>query len=120
MASDIAGSGLEGPCLCLGESGGRRGGCRRSCLADLGLHVSAALAAFLPERAAVLEHDDACVPQLAGSKHGLEETDWQPPSPVAVGSIQLAHTFVVSEAAEATVTGGTSGPGVSSQAEQNQ
>ena len=66
MASDIAGPGLEGPCLCLGESGGWRGGCRRSCLVDLGLHVSAALAAFLPQRAAVLEHDDAGVAQLAG------------------------------------------------------
>ena len=68
----------------------------------------------------MLEDDDAGVPQLAGSKHSLEETDWQPPSPVAVGAVQLAHTFVVSEAAEATVTGGTPGPGVSSQAEQNQ
>ena len=121
MASDIAGSGLEGPCLCLGESGGWRGGCRRSCLVDLGLHVSAALAAFLPERAAVLEHDDACVPQLAGSKHEMRrEERGLTLSPVAVGAVQGAHTLVVSVAGEAAVAGGSPGGGEGQEAGQEQ
>ena len=42
------------------------------------------------------------------------------PSPVAVAPIQLAHTLVPSEATEATVAGGTAGPGDSSEAEENQ
>ena len=56
------------------------------------------------------------------SKHSLEETQPGdlPASPSSVGPVQLAHTLLVSEAAEATVTLGSSGPGVSSQAEQNQ
>ena len=41
-------------------------------------------------------------------------------SPGAVTPVQLAHTFVPPEAAEATVTGGSSGPGVGRQAEENQ
>ena len=41
-------------------------------------------------------------------------------SPVAVAPIQLAHTLVPSEATEATVAGGTAGPGDSSEAEENQ
>ena len=41
-------------------------------------------------------------------------------SPVAVAPIQLAHTLVPSEAAEATVTGWTPGPGGKSEAGENQ
>ena len=55
----------------------------------LSLEVTAAHTALLLERPAVLEDDDAGVPELAG--------------PVAVTPVQLAHTLVVSEAGEAAV-----------------
>ena len=54
----------------------------------------------------MLEDDDAGISKLARS--------------VPVGAVQLAHTLVPSEAAEATVTGWSPGPGGNSEAGENQ
>ena len=50
---------------------------RFSLLGVVLIFLEAALTAFLHERPAVLEDDDAGVTQLAGPKDSIEERDWR-------------------------------------------
>ena len=50
---------------------------RLGVLGHILIFIEGALTAFLHERPAVLEDDDACVTQLAGSKDSIEERDWR-------------------------------------------